>query len=234
MGLLSGLLDVVYPPACLGCGTLLEATRDFCSECELTVERLEGRPACPRCGEPRPQLETCVRCRSQPPPFSRAFSAFLHQGAVARAVHRFKYEDHPELAPGLVELLAYEGRDFLLEAPSTLCAIPLHPRRFRARTYDQARLLAGCLGRLTGRSVLHHALRRTRVTRRQVGLDEKGRELNVAAAFAADADAVRNRSILLLDDVFTTGATARAAAHALKVAGAAEVAVVTLARAAAG
>ena len=76
MATFQGLLDLFFPPSCLGCGTLLDETSDFCSDCAWTVERLAERPACPTCAEPRPDVSGCDRCRALPPPFSRAFSAF--------------------------------------------------------------------------------------------------------------------------------------------------------------
>lgn len=233
MHALQSLLDLLYPPACLGCGALLEGRRDFCEDCSYTVEGLGEHPHCPTCTEPLREPELCRRCRLHPPPFTRAYSAFLHQGAIAQAIYRFKYGDRPELAAGLAALLSREAEEFLRAAPFTLCPLPLHPRRFRARTYDQASLLAACLARITARQLEHRALRRVRSTRPQVGLDEVAREENVRSAFVASSR-VANRRVLLLDDVFTTGATAREASTALLEAGALEVQVLTLARAGAG
>lgn len=127
------------------------------------------------------------------------------------------------------KLLNSEARTFLSTAAPVVCAIPLHERRFRERKYDHARLLALALAKRSDRPILQ-ALTRHRATERQVGLSEVDRELNVAGAFRASS-AVRNQRVLLVDDVFTTGATARAAAAALLEAGADEVQVLTLARA---
>jgi ComF family protein len=149
---------------------------------------------------------------------------------VSRAIHRFKYEDHPELAEPLGELLANEARSFLSGAPALLVALPLHTRRFRERQYDQTQLLAGALARATGRRAPVGLLTRPRETKRQVGLSEVERARNVSEAFTASA-AVAGQSLLLIDDVFTTGATARAATTALSAAGAVHVEVLTIARA---
>jgi ComF family protein len=166
----------------------------------------------------------------QPPPFTRAWAPFAHEGPVARAIHRFKYEDHPELAAPLAELLAEEARSFLSRAPALLVALPLHTRRFRERRYDQTQLLAGALATATGRRAPVGLLTRTRETRRQVGLSEAERAGNVAEAFSA-SPAVEGQALLLIDDVFTTGATTRAAALALREAGAVHLEVLTIARA---
>ena len=223
------LLELLFPPACVACGSVLPAKAPFCLRCELAIERLPVL-RCRRCAEPGDfSRRICPRCESRPPPFDRAFAPFAHQGPIARAVHRFKYEDHPELARTLAEQLEIEARAFLKQAPRCVCAIPLHRSRLWQRRYDQAQLLAR---ELAGRARLQDidALTRTRPTRRQVGLHEGERERNVAGAFAVSKE-VQGRRILLIDDVFTTGATARAAACALLGAGAIEVQVLTIARA---
>ena len=228
-----GLLEVFFPPACTGCGKVLPRKASFCERCESEVERLPSAH-CTRCGEPGDfDRRQCARCHLRPPPFSRAFAPFLHHGPIARAIHRFKYEDRPELAPALGKALAGESFRFLADAPAAICAIPLHRERLRQRKYDQAQLLTRELARLTGRRCVWDALTRERSTARQVGLTESARDRNVSGAFCGRAS-VAGLSVLLIDDVFTTGATARAATSALLESGAAEVQVLTLARAFSG
>ena len=223
------LLEVLFPPACVACGSVLPARAPFCLRCELEIERLPVL-RCLRCAEPGDfSRRICPRCESRPPSFARAFAPFAHQGPIARAVHRFKYEDHPELARTLAGQLEIEARAFLKQAPRCVCAVPLHRSRFWQRRYDQAQLLARELARCAQLQEID-ALTRTRSTRRQVGLHEGERERNVAGAFAVSKE-VQGRRLLLIDDVFTTGATARAAASALVEAGAMEVQVLTIARA---
>ena len=225
-----GLLDLLYPPACVACARVLPAQGFFCEPCDLAVERTP--PAhCPRCAEPGDfGSAACPRCTRSPPAFARAWAPLAHAGPVARAVQRFKYEDHPELAPLLAGLLADEARTFLATAPARVVALPLHAQRFRERRYDQAALLASELARATGRPLHLELLRRARATRRQVGLSEQDRAQNVEGAFEATGQ-LQGEDVLLVDDVFTTGATARAATAALRSAGAGRVEVLTLARA---
>ena len=228
---LKALLDLLYPPSCLACTKVLPGPEGFfCEACDTALERLP--PACCRtCAEPGAfPGDACPRCRASPPPFSRAWAPFAHEGPVARAVHRFKYEDHPNLAGPLAELLADEARGFLAQAPELVVALPLHKRRYHTRKYDQAQLLAGALARATGRKAPVGLLTRQRETQRQVGLSEAERAQNVAGAFTASSR-VAGQRVLLVDDVFTTGATARAAASALRDAGASHVEMLTLARA---
>ena len=233
MGLLAGLVDLLYPPACAGCRSLCPPEpAAFCELCELAVEPLPS-PRCRRCAEPGAfREETCPRCTALPPPFRRAFAPFVHGGAMSRAIHRLKYEDHPELARPLGGLLARHAASFLAQLPDAwLCPLPLHASRFRVRRYDQSWLLGAELSQRTGRKLLRRGLERRRATERQVGQDEQAREANVAGAFVAHREQIEGRHLILVDDVFTTGATARSAARALCSAGAARVDVLTLARA---
>lgn len=227
---LADLLDLLFPPTCLGCAKVLPGRAPFCERCGLEVEPLP-EPHCRACAEPGQHLDgLCPRCHLRPPPFARAFAPFVHAGPVSRAVHQLKYEDHPELAAPLGALLARSAQDFLAQAPLDVCPVPLHRSRLRERRYDQAHLLAQALARASGRQLLPDTLVRERATARQVGRSEADREANVRGAFAARRP-LRGLRVLLVDDVFTTGATARAAASALREAGASEVQVLCIARA---
>lgn len=225
------LLEVFFPPACVGCGEVLPGRGFFCEACEALLDETPDA-GCARCSEPgRFDGGLCPRCAARPPPFARAFAPYEHDGAVARAIHRFKYEDQPDLARPLAGLLALKARGFLERAAgAAVCPIPLHAQRFRDRKYDQATLLAAELAKVTKRPLRDGWLERTRATRRQVGLPEDAREANVRGAFAARPEA-KGQAVVLVDDVYTTGATAAEATRALLAAGAREVWVLTLARA---
>lgn len=223
------LLDVFYPPSCLACMKLVEGRAYFCEDCSYIVETLPSIH-CVCCAEPgKFSSGRCQRCEKRPPPFSRSYAPFVHAGAVAHAIHLYKYEDRPELARPLAKLL-FEGAKHFLEPRFALIPIPLHRRRYISRRYDQAGLLAHELSALSEVPVVWNGLNRTKETQRQVGLDEVAREANLADAFEA-TPALRGLRLVLIDDVFTTGATARAAARAVLNAGAREVRILTLARA---
>jgi ComF family protein len=221
---------VWLPDACLACDAVLGAGEaSFCPACGAQVLELTP-PTCSRCGEPGGfPGGRCQRCRVHPRAFSTAWAAFEHEGAVARAIHRFKYEDRSDLARPLGEALACRWPPGLA-AGAVLVPIPPHPLRFRARQFDQAALLAGSLAGALGVRAEAAWLERVRDTRRQVGLDEGQREANVSEAFAAHPG-VRGQRVVLVDDVLTTGATAQEAARTLRRAGASDVVVVTVARA---
>ncbi len=230
MSLLDAVADVFFPPACAACDAVLPAPGAFCEGCRALVLEV-GPVSCARCSEPgRFPEDGCARCRVLPPPFERAWAPFEHDGAMARAVHRLKYEDRPDLSRPLGRLLAAAARDELERLPGALVPVPLHVSRFRERKFDQAALLAVALGEVTGRAVEETWLSRTRATPRQVGLSDTAREENVAGAFLA-SPAANAQDVVLVDDVFTTGATAKEAARALRQAGARRVWVLTLARA---
>jgi ComF family protein len=230
MALLDAVADVFLPPACAACDAVLPAPGAFCETCQALVLEV-GTVTCARCGEPgRFPEDGCERCRAVPPPFERAWAPFEHDGAMARAVHRLKYEDRPDLSRPLGRLLGQAAAAVLAEMPGALVPVPLHEARFRERKFDQAALLAVALAEVVERPVQEEWLARTRSTPRQVGLSDSERELNVAGAFVG-SEAVRGHDVVLVDDVFTTGATAREASRALLRAGARRVYVVTLARA---
>jgi len=224
----SKALSLLFPARCASCDAV--GDEPFCAAC---AETLVIAPAgCPLCGVPldealAPSLKPrrCGPCRAQAPPFVSARAPFLHGGALAEAIHALKYEQREELARPLGALFEAVERP----RAELVCPLPLHPTRLLRRGYDQAALLAREAARRFGLP-LEHLLVRARPTAPQVGRDRRARAHNVAGAFRA-AGEVRGRSICLVDDVLTTGATAGEAARALYAAGARRVEVRTLSRA---
>jgi ComF family protein len=219
---------LLFPDRCGACESLCEGP--FCAPCADTLIPVPA--GCPLCGEPSDEAllpalrpRRCAPCRSTPPPFARAEAPYLFGGALADAVHRFKYEGREELARPLSALFAG------CQPPraDVVAPIPLHPSRLRERGYDQAALLARHAARRWGLA-MRPLLRRIRATGQQVGQDRRRREQNVRGAFRARPCAAQRR-VCLVDDVLTTGATAAEAARALLLAGAICVEIRTLARA---
>lgn len=200
--------------------------------------------ACARCGDAvdaSADEGLCRPCRLAPPAFARAVAYGLYRGRLKDAIHALKYDRLHPAAGGLGRMLAQAIAPLAADAPGGLLVIPvpLHKRKQAQRGFNQARALAiQALACLRKRNPEWHlilaasALVRVRATESQAGLTPRQRRLNVRAAFrVADGAEVAEKNVLLIDDIMTTGATARAAALALKRAGAAHVWVATLARA---
>jgi ComF family protein len=201
---------------------------------------------CARCGDsldrPAPAaVALCRACRLVPPPFARAVAFGLYQGRMKGAVHAFKYGRLHPAARRLGRMLAEAIGQLAAEAPAAMLVVPvpLHKSKLAQRGFNQARALAQqALGFLAVShpqwqlTLADSTLMRLRSTQSQAGLSPRQRRLNVRGAFiVSDPIADAEKHVLLIDDILTTGATARAAAQALLKAGAASVWVATLARA---
>ncbi len=220
------VLNLLFPPRCLGCrrpGLLL------CRGCVAAFPLLDGA-LCVVCSTPLLQPGTCARCASQRPAFQKVTSAFRYTGLVRRAILALKYSNRPGLASPLAVALAG-----MVERPgegAALCAVPMHAEREAARGYNHAALLAAELARCWGLPLMPgEALTRLIATPSQVQLDYEGRLANVQGAFSAQASTVRGQTIVLIDDICTTGATLNACAEELLAAGTLAVSAITLARA---
>lgn len=223
-------LDVFFPPVCAGCrrvGALL------CPACAARLIPVTG-PLCVRCGRSlgdtvaaSPAL--CDDCGREPPPLAQMRAALRYAEPASQLIHRFKYEGCFALGEVLAGTMI-AGWPQWRPLPDLIVPIPLHPRRRRHRGYNQSELLARPLAARLGISFSAVALTRTRHTAPQVGLGPEARAVNVRDAFSAAPDLVAGRSLLLIDDVLTTGATMTAAATALLASGAASVSAYCLAR----
>ncbi|QFI67453.1 Competence protein F [Sinorhizobium alkalisoli] len=173
---------------------------------------------------------------ADPPVFDRLRSVALHQGIARDLVHGLKYRDRTDLAPMMAEWMI-RASDGAVAAADVIVPVPLHAFRLWRRKFNQAAELARVIAELAGRPYRPDALRRIKRTSRQVGLGLRVREDNVSGAFAVP-EGVRlilaGKNIVLVDDVYTTGATVSAATRALKRAGARDVTVLTFARALSG
>lgn len=221
------LLDLVFPPRCVGCG---QWGVSLCPQCQTAISPVPA-PICERCGRPVFGCEVCPLCRRDPPPLSAIRSAAIFEGPLRLAIHHLKYKGQRGLAQPLGALMAQAWPKAMRDG-DCLIPVPLHTARERERGYNQARLLAEELGRRIGLPVICNAIYRVRATQPQVHLDARARRENVAGAFAATGQAsMRGRRPVLVDDVCTTAATLSACAEALWQAGAAQVFAYTLARA---
>jgi ComF family protein len=227
------VLAVVFPSTCPACGRLLAhpGRGPLCEPCWASLPRHHAA-AC-GCGLPLgPGLSVCGRCRRGRQPFAAGASLGPYEGTLRVVLHELKYAGRRRAAGRLAEALLEEPAVRALVATSdVLVPVPLHPRRLRERGFNQAALLAVEIARRTGRSVCVDALARRLDTVPQAGLTAAARRRNVEGAFAVRRKAiVAGRTVTLVDDVLTTGATALACARRLADAGASEVRLVTVAR----
>lgn len=232
----SALVDLLYPPVCAGCNVRTGTHRSLCAKCWHGARFIE-RPYCEVLGSPfSHDLGAGIlsaEAIAEPPPFDRLRSSTIHEGTARDLVHALKYRDRLDLAPMMAAWML-RASDGAVADCDGLIPVPLHRSRLVSRKYNQAAELARHLGRLAGKPLMPATLLRVKRTAQQVGLSANARKENVRGAFAIsrnrDAD-VFGKRIVLVDDVYTTGATVAAATRVLKKAGAAEVTVLTFARA---
>jgi ComF family protein len=215
----------------------------ICDVCWAGIPVLNGA-ACLRCGDTLDRegySSLCRACRMAPPPFTRAVAYGLYDGGMREAIHALKYSRMHPAARVLGQMLAQAVAKLASEAPAEMLVVPvpLHRSKYAQRGFNQARALAEEAVKTLRKThpawqlaLAPTTLLRLRSTESQAGLTPRQRRQNVRGAFSvADTAAVTAKHILLIDDILTTGATARAAAHAMVKAGAASVWVATLARA---
>lgn len=226
------LLRQLLPPACPLCKTTLAAgwSEPFCSDCWADFVPLP-QAHCSSCSLPFIAVDNsshlCSRCLTKPPPFTTVYAAGHFSGSLREAVHRFKFNQNYFLDRSLGFLL---NRALPAECDCELLVpVPLHPYRLRQRSYNQSLLLARELGRLRSLPVMP-LLEKPVETDSQQGLSADKRETNLKQAFQATAKLGGER-VLLVDDVMTTGATAKACSKVLLDAGAARVDVAVVGRA---
>jgi ComF family protein len=228
-------LDLLLPARCLGCGVRVAAQGALCAGCWGRLTLL-GPPWCAACGRPfelaSAAAAVCAACAARPPLQGRVRSALAYDDGSRSLILRFKHGDQIHAAGAYGTWMVRAGAELLADA-DLLVPVPLHRWRLFARRYNQAALLAFAVARCTGVETCPDLLVRRRRTPPQGGLSRDGRWRNVAGAFAVRPHRlpqVEGRRIVLVDDVFTTGATLGECARVLVRAGAARVDALTLAR----
>lgn len=232
--MIESLLDLFFPPVCPLCEEAI-ADGPLCPKClsGFSKQKIDA-PYCTVCGIPflnaPGPLHACGECGKTPRPFKEARSALVYAEGVDSAVKAFKYGGSTILAGSLGHFM-HGALSLFSAAPEVIVPVPLHKKRLRKRGFNQSLLLARELNRKLSIELDYLSLRRVRDTEQQTRLAHAEREKNVAGAFeVSDKNRFRDRRVLLVDDVFTTGATILECSRVLKRAGA-EVYAITLARA---
>lgn len=226
------LIDLALPPRCPGCGAIVEADHRFCAACWGSL-RFLGPPWCAGCHAPfdfdRGAGAMCAACLADPPPHEGVRAAVAYGDVARRLALKLKYGGRLAAAETMARAMAR----LVPEGEALLVPVPLHRWRLWSRGFNQAALIARALARRHGLPVSVDLLRRVRATPKLQGLGRRARAKAVAGAFAlapGARTALRGRTVLLVDDVHTSGATGDACARLLKRGGAARVILLCWAR----
>jgi len=225
-GFLWRALDWIFPPICCNCGRI---SSEICPDCWDSISLLSTKITCEGCGNLLERGSACADCRTHPPVFDQLKSWALYEGPVRSIVKGIKFERKLGLIPYLVKPLA-ESISAWDPRVDCIIPVPLGRRRQRERGYNQSAIIAHNVAKELGVRYSTRILARVRETHTQVGLNANERRQNMVNAFTADPALCRGLSILLIDDIATTGATLNACAAALRSAGAEEIFCFTVAR----
>jgi len=234
---LNDLREVVFPSRCLGCDDILHlpSGRIFCPVCEKKIKIITGS-ICHVCGTTFPdspaQSHVCGDCLEKKPYFDCARAIFSYDDIILNSIHQFKYKSNLSVGEILASFMAdFPFPDIDFNDYSLIIPVPLHVKRLRDRGFNQSLILARALGEKKKIPVDFSLLKRHKFTLTQKGSNKKERKENVRGVFhVADTDKLYGKNIILVDDVYTTGATVNECATTLKKAGAQKVSVLTLAR----
>ena len=219
-------LDALFPPFCCNCG---ELGYELCPKCITKITLIDQQKICPICGDYSNKARNCQKCQKSRPFFDQVRSWGEYSGVLRNVIRKFKF-DH---GIGLTRFLSDPSIEFIRSwglIIDHIVPVPLSNSRLHERGYNQSALLATSVSRSLHIEIKHRALTRVKETLSQVGLNSKERQDNVLNAFYADRTIHRNKSVLVIDDIATTGSTLNECAKALKNAGAREVFCYTVAK----
>ena len=232
-------INVLLPPRCLKCGKVLGAQNGLCAECFNKINFI-SEPLCQRCGRPfasEIHLKTgvkhvCGAClKEKRPLFAMRRSVFVYDDESKNLILDFKFKDKTNYAETLANMMFLSGKDIWLEKPDVIIPVPIHRLRLLKRRYNQSAMLVKFLSLKTGIMADYDTLIRCENTIPQVQLSGMARRKNLQKAFAVvQPNLVKEKKIVLIDDVETTGSTLKECAKVLKKAGAKAIYALTLAR----
>ncbi len=211
------LLSFLFPNPCVCCMRLAGRNRFLCLACEKTFSFYPIENTCKTCGAPIPTgANTCGQCLALKPAYTQLAVCAPYSGALRTALHRYKFYDRTDLATSFALMLSTQLRRMNLTDFQAVVPVPLSKERLKQRGYNQSELIAKLVAKDFGVPCISNVLIRKRNTQQQAMLHKGQRTKNVRGAFALqDADALCGMRVLLVDDIFTTGATMREVAKTL-------------------
>lgn len=227
--MLNTFLNILFPQSCPLCSrpSTDHKTAPICPDCWHKISPYRGH-ICQRCGKPliSDVSITCGDCITEEPLFKHARSYGLYKGGLRKAINLLKYHGLKRLARPLSDLL----HQLHLPSVDAVVPVPLYKKRLRLREFNQSALLARHAAKRLNAPLITDCLIKSRDTLPQVGLSAKDRRENIRKAFEVrNSELIKEKSVILIDDVITTGATVRECSKALKKAGSADIYVITLA-----
>ncbi len=233
-----GFLDLLFPRTCIHCEALVESKDCFQFICQRCAEDFHWihYPCCQRCAYPffgrLAGEKDCPQCSGLNPAFDRGRALFFMKGVGKKLVHRLKYSKNAFVLKDLEPLFTLQAFTLSFLESSTLVPVPLHPRRYRARGFNQSFLIAKALAAMHSSIKVETLLVKTRNTLSQTELNREARQKNVKNSFDLSPRIAITPHIryVIVDDVFTTGATLNACSQVLKKAGAKQVDIFVLGR----
>ena len=228
--LLEKAVNLIFPNVCVSCECIIDKNYDLCDECDKKINFLT-KHYCNVCGTViSDNIYTCGKCIASPPPFKVLISAFVYDQHSKNMIINFKFFDNLNYVKTYVKWMHQANWDIFQDA-EIIIPIPLHKMRLLKRKYNQAALLARKLSKLSNLFYIPFAIKRPRHTTPQAGLSLKQREKNLKRAFKiSNKEIIKNKIVILVDDVVTTGATVRSCSQEILNSGAREVRVLSLAR----
>ena len=234
MKLINKILEIFFPTKCLSCNATISADANFCKNCWQKLQFIQA-PNCKICSYPfEINLQEygdhiCGNCLKKPPFFDKTIAIYRYNPTIGGAISRFKYGDQTFLAKKFATILLSKARDEINDC-DIICAVALHKNKLRKRKFNQALLIAK---NLPTNKLIFDLLIRTKNQKSQVNLTQKQRMKNIRKAFSLNPkyqNLIRNKHIILVDDVITTSATANSCAKELKKFGAKKITILTIAK----
>ena len=229
--ILKTILDLIYPVRCPVCGDIVSVRcSDICPECERRLKYVE-EPFCLKCGKPveNEDTEYCGDCLRKKHVFNEGRAALVYDEITSKSIYAFKYNARREYALFYARIISERlERKIRLWNPDAIIPVPIHKSKLKSRGYNQAALIANELSKRLGIPCNEGILIRRAPTKVQKNLSASQREINLKKAFIVKRNSVELKSVLVVDDIYTTGSTMDAIASCLKGAGIGEVFFVTL------